>query len=241
MLSAHTLKAQPRQRLGSRYAQRDRSMGRLPAVLYGHGQKPVAISLETREALRYFHQGEKVFTIELPGETKGQTVILKDLQFDYLGTNVVHVDLARVDLDEEITANVHINLVGDPIGLKHAGAILTHPITQIAIRCTVRTLPDHLDVEISHLDMNHEVKAREVKLPSGMKLVSDPDAVVAAISEVKEEVVVAEAAAVEGAPAEPEVITAKKEVPAEGAAPAPGEKGKPAAPAAEKSDKKEKK
>lgn len=237
MLSAHTLKAQRRERMGSRYARRDRASGRLPAVLYGHGQAPVSISLDAREALRFFHEGEKVFTIDLAGEGSGQTVILKDLQFDHLGTNVVHVDLARVDLDEEITANVHINLVGEAVGLKHAGAILTHPITQIAIRCTVRTLPDHLDVEISHLDMNQEVKARDVKLPAGMKLVSDPDAVVAAVSEVKEEVVVAEATAVEGAPAEPEVITAKKEEPgAEGAAPA--EKGKAPAPAAEKKEKK---
>ncbi|MBL8746792.1 MAG: 50S ribosomal protein L25, partial [Phycisphaerae bacterium] len=146
MVSAHTLKAQRRERLGSRYAKRDRSAGKLPAVLYGHGQPPVSIALEAKEALRYFHQGEKVFTIELSGEGKGQTVILKDLQFDYLGTNVVHVDLARVDLDEEITANVHVNLVGEAIGMKKAGAILTHPVTQIAIRCTVRTLPDHIDV-----------------------------------------------------------------------------------------------
>lgn len=221
MLSAHTLKAQPRERLGSRYARRDRSNGRLPAVLYGHGQPPVSISLDAREALRFFHQGEKVFTIDLAGEGAGQTVILKDLQFDHLGTNVVHVDLARVDLDEEIVANVHINLVGEAVGLKKAGAILTHPNTQIAIRCTVRTLPDHIDVDISGLDMNQEVKARDARLPAGITLASDPDAILAAISEVKEEVVVAEAAAVEGAPAEPEVITAKKEEPAEAA----GDKG----------------
>lgn len=240
MVSAHTLKAQRRERLGSRYAKRDRSAGKLPAVLYGHGQPPVSIALEAKEALRYFHQGEKVFTIELSGEGKGQTVILKDLQFDYLGTNVVHVDLARVDLDEEITANVHVNLVGEAIGMKKAGAILTHPVTQIAIRCTVRTLPDHIDVEITNLDMNQEIKARDVKLTGNFKLASDPDAILAAISEVKEEVVVAEAAAVEGAAAGPEVITAKKdEAGAAGAAPpAAGDKAKAAAPAGEKKEKK---
>lgn len=242
MLSAHTLKAQRRERLGSRYAKRDRASGKLPAVLYGHGQAPVSISLEAKEALRYFHEGEKVFTIDLSGEGKGQTVILKDLQFDYLGTNVVHVDLARVDLDEEITANVHINLIGEAIGLKKAGAILTHPITQIAIRCTVRTLPDHIDVDISGLDMNQEIKARDAKLGSGYKLVSDPDAILAAISEVKEEVVAAEATAVEGAAAGPEVITAKKDeaAGAAGAAAPAGDKKAAAAPAAG-AEKKEKK
>ncbi len=226
MVSAHTLKAQRRERLGSRYAKRDRTAGRLPAVLYGHGQPPVSISLEAKEALRFFHQGEKVFTIELSGEGKGQTVILKDLQFDYLGTNVIHVDLARVDLDEEIVANVHVNLVGEAVGLKKAGAILTHPITQIAIKCTVRTLPDHIDVEITNLDMNQEIKARDVKLPGTFTLASDPDAILAAISEIKEEVVAAEATAVEGGAAGPEVITAKKDEAGAAGAAAGGDKGK---------------
>lgn len=241
MISAHTLKAQKRERLGTRYAKRERARGRLPAVLYGHGLPTVAISLDAREALRYFHQGEKVFTIELPGEAGGQTVILKDLQFDYLGTNVVHADLARVDLDEKITANVHVRLVGEAIGMKHAGAILTHPITQIAVHCTVRTLPDHLDVDITNLDVHQSLHAKDVPLPPGITLASDPEAIIAAISEVKEEVVAAEAAAVEGAPAEPEVITAKKEEPVEEGEGV--EKGK--APAEKKAspekDKKEKK
>lgn len=241
MISGHTLKATKRERLGTRYAKRERADGRLPAVLYGHGREAVAISLDAREALRYFHQGEKVFTIDLPGESSGQTVILKDLQFDYLGTNVVHVDLARVDLDEKITANVHVRLIGEAVGMKHAGAILTHPVTQIAVHCTVRTLPDHVEADITNLDVHQSLHARDVPLPPGITLASDPDAIIAAVSEVKEEVVAPEAAAVEGAPAEPEVITAKKEEAAEGGE--VGEKGK--APAEKRSapekEKKEKK
>jgi large subunit ribosomal protein L25 len=224
MLSSHTLTVHTREKLGSRYAQRERAAGRLPAVVYGHGQTPKAVSLEARQALRFFHSGEKVFTVDIPGEPKGQTVILKDLQFDYLGTNVVHVDLARVDLDEQITANVHVNLIGEPIGLKKAGAILTHPHPSLAVRCTVRTLPDHIDVDISGLDLDQEIKVRDVKLPDGIEIADDLDAVVAAISAVKEEVVAAEAAAADGAAAQPEVITAKKEDPK--AADAGGDKGK---------------
>jgi len=213
MLSAHTLKAKTRERLGSRYAQRERAAGRLPGVVYGHGQAPVAISLDAKETLRYLYQGEKVFTIEITGESKGQTVILKDLQFDYLGTNIVHVDLSRVDLDEKIVANVHITLVGEAIGLKKAGAILTHPVTQIAVRCTVRTLPDNINVNISDLDLGGAIHARDAILPEGTELDSDPDAILATITQVKEEVVAAEATAVEGATGEPEVLTAKKEDP----------------------------
>lgn len=239
MLSAHTLKAQRRERVGSRYAQRERTAGRLPGVVYGHGQDPVAITLDAKEANKFFYQGEKVFTIEMSGESTGQTVILRDLQFDFLGTDIVHVDLARVDLDEKITANVHVKLVGEAAGLKKAGAILTHPNTQISIHCTVRTLPDHVDVNISELDLGQAVHASDVKLPEGITLASDPDAIVAAVTFIKEEVVVAEAVAVEGAAAEPEVITAKKMTPEETAA---AEKAAAADKGKEKGDKgKEKK
>lgn len=210
MISSHTLTVHPREKLGSRYARRERASGRLPAVLYGHGAAPVSISLDAREALRYFHSGEKVFTLDLPGESKAQTVILKDLQFDYLGTNVVHVDLARVDLNEEIEANVHIRLVGDPVGLKKANTILTHPTVDIAIQCTVATLPEHIEVHIGQLDVGQSIHAREVVLPEGVKLLSDPEAVVAAVNMVKEEVVAAEATEVEGEAAQPEVITERK-------------------------------
>ncbi|MDX2114474.1 MAG: 50S ribosomal protein L25 [Planctomycetota bacterium] len=221
MLSAHTLKAQRREKLGSRYAQRERARGMLPGVVYGHGQDPVAITLNAKETLRYLHQGEKVFTIEMAGESSGQTVILKDLQFDYLGTNVVHVDLARVDLDEEIEANVPIRLVGEAIGMKKANAILTFPNKELKVRCTVRTLPDHVDLNISTLDMGHALHCREIPLPQGVKLAEDPDAIVVSITMVKEEVA-AEAATADGAPAQPEVITAKKEEPKDEG----GDKGK---------------
>lgn len=211
MLSAHTLKVHRRERVGSRYSRRERDAGRLPGVLYGHGSAPMAISLEMRETMRFLHAGEKVFSLDVPGEKPGQTVIVKGLQFDYLGTNVVHIDLARVDLDEQITANVAIRLIGEPIGLKKAGAILTHPNTSLTVRCTVRTLPDHIDLSIVDLDLGQSMHVRDIKLPEGITLAEDPDAIVAAISIAKEEEAPAEAAAVEGAAAQPEVITAKKD------------------------------
>ncbi len=210
MLSAHSLTVFPREKTGSRYARREREAGKLPGVLYGHGQNPVSISLDAREALKYFHQGEKVFTIDLSGESNAQTVMLKDLQFDYLGTNVVHVDLARVDLNEEIEATVTLRFIGEAIGMKKAGAIMTHPSVNIEVRCTVATLPDHIDVVVTDLDLGHSIHAHEITLPEGITLVSDPDVAVASISVAKAEEVTAEAAAVEGEAAQPVVLTERK-------------------------------
>ncbi|MBC7835199.1 MAG: 50S ribosomal protein L25 [Phycisphaerales bacterium] len=217
------LSASKRERLGSRYAQRARAAGHLPAVVYGHGQAPLAVNLPAKETLNHIHKGEKVFTMAIAGEDQ-TLVLLKDIQFDYLGTNIVHADFARVDLNERIHTRVHINLVGEAVGLKTAGAILMHPTTEIEIECRVTELPDSIEVSITDLDVGHAITAGDVTLPgSGMKLITDVHAILAQIVIQKEEVITAEAAAVAAEAAQPEVITAKK--PEEGA-PAAGDKAK---------------
>lgn len=230
MKASHTLNGSVRERTGSRYARRDRAKGMLPAVVYGHGEDPVSVSLDQVSTVRYLLEGEKVFTLALKGKSE-QTVIVRDVQFDYLGTNVVHVDLARVDLNEEIVASVVLRWVGEAAGLKKAGNILTHPVSSLEIRCTVATLPDHIDVNIASLEVGQSIHASEVKLPAGVTLVSDPHGIVATIKEVKAvEETTGEAAGVGAEAAQPEVITAKKDKAEEGgddkkAAPAK-EKGK---------------
>ncbi len=229
------LKATVRDRVGSRYSERYRKQGKLPAVVYGHGREPLPIALESKEALTLFYKGEKVFRLDFPGTKAAdemQMVLLKDVQFDYLGTNVVHADFARVDLNERVKTKVHVTLTGEAIGMKQAGAILMHPVTELVIECRVVDLPDHVEVDISALDMGQTITADKVKLPTAdMKLITDSHAVVAQIVlgvELKTE----EAAAVTAEGAAPEVITAKK--PEEGAAGAakPAAGGAAAKPAA---------
>lgn len=214
-----TLAATKRDRLGTRYAKRLRDAGRLPAVVYGHGQDPVAVAIDAREALGHFHKGDKVFKLDFPGtgeKDEGQMVLLKDLQFDYLGTRIVHADFARVDLNERVHTRVAIHLIGEAIGLKTAGAILMKPNSEIEIECTVAELPEFIEVRIDTLDVGHGITAGDVQLPSPtMKVITDHHAMVAQIV-IQQEIKVEEAATVEGAAAAgPEVLTAKKEEGAE--------------------------
>lgn len=212
---APVLKAAPRERLGSRYSKRYRDQGKLPGVVYGHGQAPVAVNFDADDTIHHIESGEKVFRLELAGDhaaTKDEVLLLKELQFDYLGTNIIHADFARVSLDERVRSKVHIELTGEAKGLKSAGAILIHPVSEIEIECRVRDLPEKLTVEIADLDLNEAISAGQVTLPvADMKLISDSHQIIAQIVEAKEEVVVAEAAAVEGAAAAgPEVIGEKE-------------------------------
>ncbi|MFM9996480.1 MAG: 50S ribosomal protein L25 [Phycisphaerales bacterium] len=224
------LTAVKRDLFGSRHTTRIRAAGGLPAIVYGHKAEPLAVRLDARDALRHFHKGEKVFTLAVDGDKEPQTVLLKDLQFDHLGTHVIHCDLARVSLDEKVRVKVPVHLIGEAKGLKSAGAILMHPTNEVEIECRVTDIPDHVEVEIGELDVGHAITAAQVKLPLGdMKLKTDPHSIVAQIV-IQQELKVEEEAAVDGAAAaEPEVITAKKkdEEGEEGAE--AGKDGKPAA------------
>jgi large subunit ribosomal protein L25 len=217
MQSKHTLEVQRRERTGSRYAKRDREAGRLPAILYGHGVAPVSLSLHAKDATKFFQSGERIFTIELKEEGVTQMVFLKDLQFDYLGTNIVHVDLTRVDLEEEIESQVPIHLIGEAPGAKAHGAVVVTPVMSLTVRCKVADLPDHIDVDISEVNVGDAVHARSVALPSGINLESDPDDILYSVEvHVVEEEPTAEAEAVEAEDAEPEVITERKKEGEEG-------------------------
>lgn len=208
----HTLTARPRERTGSRYCKRIREAGGLPAVVYGRGKDPVSITLDSKEAVGHISKGEKVFELALEGSDARQHVVLKDLQFDHLGTNIVHADLARIELTDRIDVMVPLRLVGDAPGLKVAGAIMTHPVTELELNCLVTNLPSYIEVDVSEMQAGDVIHAGEVKLPKDtMKLLSDPEGVVAHVVVQAEEPVEGEEAEVAGDAAQPEVVGEKKD------------------------------
>ncbi|GMV25033.1 MAG: hypothetical protein AMXMBFR58_10640 [Phycisphaerae bacterium] len=229
---APMLSVKRRERVGTRYNNRLREAGSLPAVVYGRGKEPVAIALNHRDFTRLVSKGEKIFRLDVAADAgfeAQQMVLLRDLQFDYLGTNIVHADFTRVSLTDRVRTLVPVHLIGEAKGLKQAGAILMHPVSELEVECVVTELPDFIEVNVAELDVGHAIHASDVKLPANMKLLTDPHAMVAQIV-VQAEIVVAEAAAAPtGEAAQPEVITAKK--PAEGEAAAGAAGAKAAAPA----------
>lgn len=206
---APTLNAKARDRVGSRYAKRIRETGGLPAVVYGHKEEPQPVTLDAREAVRFIAKGEKVFTMNIDGAQ--QFVLLKDIGYDYLGTNIIHADFARVDLNERVDTRANLKFVGEPIGLKKVGAILMHPVNELQLNCLVTNLPDQIEVDVSGMDVGDVIHAGDIALPvKTMVLLTDKDVVVAqVIQKVVTEEETSEAATVSGA-AQPKVTTAKK-------------------------------
>lgn len=207
---APTLEATRRERTGSRYAERARRAGQLPAVVYGHKQDPVAISLDAHATLAHLRKGEKVFELSMDGQS--QHVLLKALGYDHLGDNIIHADFARVDLNERVRTHAHLVFVGEAVGLRKAGTTLVRRITELELECTVSNLPDKIEVDISKLDTGDAIHASDIELPfDTMKLLTDPETVVVRVSEVAaEEDDTGEAGEV-GAEAAPAVIGEKKD------------------------------
>ncbi|MEL7239761.1 MAG: 50S ribosomal protein L25, partial [Planctomycetota bacterium] len=103
-----TLSAEKRDAQGTRAVRRLRSEGKLPAVVYGHGEGAVNISLPTKETVREINAGHAVFDLNIDG--KSESVLLKDVQYNYLGDEILHLDFFRVNLGEEVTTDVPLVL-----------------------------------------------------------------------------------------------------------------------------------
>ena len=115
------LKAELRDRAGTKAAARLRREGKLPAVVYGHGQEPVSIAVDAHDFVEGLHHGHRIFNFVMP--TGAQTLLVKDLQYDHLGKDVIHADLVRVNLNERVVVEVPVELRGTAKGTHEGGIV----------------------------------------------------------------------------------------------------------------------
>ncbi|MEM7627544.1 MAG: 50S ribosomal protein L25 [Planctomycetota bacterium] len=202
-----TLEAQTRTKLGSRYAIRLREEGKLPAVVYGHKQDPVHVSIDARELSDILHHGAHLIEVKVDGKT--EPCLIKDVQYDYLDTTPVHVDLTRVDLNEEIEIELEVEFVGEPTALKQAGAMLSTPHTHVTVSCKANAIPESLTCDINELGMEDSIYVQDLKLPAGITLATEANYLLAQI--VVQQAVTEDEGLAEGGDGEPEVIGAKKD------------------------------
>lgn len=200
------LKAEIREQTGSGHAAKVRKAGRIPAVVYGHKEEPVAISLDAHNLVEGLHHGHRVMDVQIG--KKQQKMIIKALQYDHLGRDIIHVDLMRVDVAETIRVAVPIELKGTAKGTHEGGVVEMHT-NRLEIECKVTDIPDAIVVSVKEIGVGDTLHASDVKLPSGVKLVSAPSTLLVTCS------LVAAAKSTEELeaemPAAPEVIGEVKE------------------------------
>ena len=201
-----------RDRIGTRYAQRLRRAGRLPAVIYGHKQEPVHVSLDALEVAELLHHNTHLVEAVLADKT--EPCLIKQVQWNHLGSQVVHVDLTRVDLSETVTVPVELELVGEAVGLKEAHSIMEHPFSEIEIECRAAEIPEKITLDVSALKVGESLTVADLQLPDGVRCVLDDDVVLATVRVMTAEPQVEEVELAEGA--EPQVIgKAEEKEPAE--------------------------
>lgn len=161
------LSAHKREQLGTRASRRLRRDGQLPAVIYGHHEEAQSVTLPAKETIEHLRRGAHLFSLQLDGTT--EQVLLKDVQYDHLGQEVLHLDLFRVNLDEEVHSEVAIVLVGEARGAKQGG-ILTQMRDTVEVICKVRDLPDEIRLSVSDLDIGDSLHISEITLPEGVRL-----------------------------------------------------------------------
>ncbi len=206
MKETSVLEARLREQKGSKTSAKVRKEGRIPVIVYGHKQEPVCISLDEHDFLEALHHGKRLLDVKIGPEA--EKLLVKELQYDYLGKDVIHADLMRVDITETIEVSVPVEYKGVAKGTQEGGVVEMHA-DHLMVKCLAINIPANIIVSIKELALDGAIYARDIKLPENVTLASPADTLLVACREQLEvkttEEVVAEAPA-----AGPEVISKGK-------------------------------
>lgn len=175
MAETFTLSAQIRSERGSNKAKQLRKKGLIPAIIYGHKQAAVTIAVSHDEFAKALRHGTRIVDLTTDGNV--ETTLIRDVQWDYLGQDIVHVDFARVSADERITVEVKIELKGTAPGAT-TGGILEQVMHSLEIECPAFKVPESIRVNIQNLQVGQAIHVKELTLPESVTTPEDPDAVV---------------------------------------------------------------
>ena len=158
-VEALVLKAQIRNDSGSKNAAALRQQGMIPAVVYGHKEKPVSIAINEHDFLANLQHGSRLFDIEI--DSKKEKLLIKDVQYDHLGKDILHADFMRVDLTEKVKVAVPIEIKGTAKGAAEGGVVDQH-LAQLEVECVVTNIPASITVSIKELGVGDSIKAGDI-------------------------------------------------------------------------------
>jgi len=169
------LNAQVRHDSGKGASRRLRRDGKVPAIMYGGGQKPMSLALD-QDAVRHSLENEAFYSHILTVNVDGQPVqaVLKDLQRHSYRPIILHMDLQRISETEELRMHVPLHFIGEAVapGVKLGGGIISHLVTDAEVICLPKHLPEFLEVDVSNLQLNETLHLSDIKLPEGVKIIA---------------------------------------------------------------------
>jgi large subunit ribosomal protein L25 len=208
------LAVQSREGSGKGAARATRRAGFVPAIVYGHKIEPASIQLPERTFRRFLDSGGEnvIINMEL-GENEVEIVIIKDVQIDPVSRRIVHADFVRVSLEEVIATHIPIIIIGESPGVEEGG-IQEFPLRELEIECQVGNMPEHIEVDVSSLNVGDRISVADIEIDEDMTILDDPSTVIVTIgapSVIEEVVEEEEEGLLEEEDMEPEVIGEKRE------------------------------
>jgi large subunit ribosomal protein L25 len=210
MATEAKLKAQPRQERGKSAVRKMRAGGRIPAIVYGHGDETRMISVDAHEVEMLFkrvHYENTIVEIDIEGERAPVKTLVREVQSHAHKPIVLHVDFQQVHAGEMIHVDLPIRLLGTPAGVR-AGGVLMHTLSDLPVRVLPDRIPESIEIDISGLEINDSIHLRDIQLPEGLQVEIDADRTICSITP---PAVTAAVEAVEPPSGEPEVINRARE------------------------------
>jgi len=204
------MNAKKREATGSKAVRKLREQGVMPGVIYGEGKDPIHIQINPKDLDGILHAGQRIISLDVDG--KRMTTIIKEVQYDYLGTNLLHADFERISAGHEITVAVPLVLHGTPAGEKEGGWT-DFTFRELHVKCIPSKLPAEILVEISQLNLSEGVYVRDLEMPEGVTATDDQDTCIVMVHPPRgeEEEEAEEAEEAEEGLAEPEVVGRKSD------------------------------
>jgi len=204
------VEVQPRTQLGKNESRRLRHAGLIPGIVYGAGRDAVPFTVDPRKLLDIVHSDSGVntiFELNLGGPEPRAHVMIREYQVDPVKGRLIHADLVRIQMDEELEVDVPVQVTGEAAGVKLDGGILDHVTREVRVACLPGDIPEHITIDVAPLKIGDAIRVADLPKSDRYRVLTEPDVTLVVVAPpAKEEAaaVVPEVAA--AAPAEPEVI-----------------------------------
>jgi large subunit ribosomal protein L25 len=181
-MATANLSATPRTESGKGVARKLRAQHRIPGVLYGHHREPQPLVLDARELDRLMeHFATETTVVELALDGQSVRTLIREVQRHPYKRQVLHVDFQALVAGEKVTVDIPIVLVGIPAGVRVGGGVLDQVLRELTVEVDPSEIPNHIDVDVSALELAESVHVSDLVLPAGITVLDDSDATVCVV------------------------------------------------------------
>jgi large subunit ribosomal protein L25 len=178
-MSAEKITAETRTQFGKGAARRIRRDDKIPAVIYGHGNDPIHVTLPGHSTMMALKRGGSNSLLELEIEGKTQLALTKAVQIDPIRRVLEHIDFVAVRQGEKVTVDVRIHLVGDAA----SETLVVTENNTIEVEAEATHIPEMIEIDIEGLEAGAQIHAKDLKLPTGTTLLADPELLIINITQ----------------------------------------------------------